>query len=55
MFHCTPDYVLHGVSFANLMLYAAATPTYYTSRDNDWNPALDANTPGNFAADIEEE
>lgn len=59
----TPDFVLHGISHANLMLYAAAIPPIDTSgkstgnkddneernlEDLDWGGAIDCNNPNNF-------
>ena len=64
MFHTTPDYILYGISFKNLLLYNSARPTYHLDKEKNqspgerkWNPALDANTPDNFkdSKDIEEE
>ena len=47
---CTPDYVLHEMTYENLCLYGYATPTYDPDYDEEkeWNPALDANDPSNF-------
>jgi hypothetical protein len=55
-FHCTPDYVLHGISYKNLMLYGSAAPSYDTDKkDADWDDSIDANIVGNFDADIIDE
>ena len=52
----TPDYILHEISHQNLLLYAAATPSYDTDKekkedpkeDLDWGGSLDWSNPENF-------
>ena len=51
MFHTTPDYILHGISYQNLLLYNKAIPTYNTDpkkEEKEWDDRLDANNPDNF-------
>ena len=40
----TPDYILHQMTWENLILYGYATPTY---DDDDWDESIDANNPKN--------
>lgn len=52
----TPDYILHNISYQNLLLYAAATPSYDTNKekkegqneDLEWGGPLDWSNPENF-------
>lgn len=47
----TPDYVLHALTFENLILYSHATPVYSSTEGSDashWDNRLDANKPGNI-------
>ena len=46
----TPSQVLHGISLANLTLYAAAAPSYDDKPADDWDESIDANNPANFNA-----
>lgn len=43
----TPDYVLHSMTYENMIMYGFATPTYDDEKD-DWDESLDANNPENF-------
>lgn len=43
----TPEYILHGISYENLLLYSKATPCYDDEKDK-WDASLDANNPDNF-------
>lgn len=42
-----PERILYEYSYANLLLYGAATPQY-DDKEDTWNPKLDANDPNNF-------
>lgn len=42
----TPDYILHKMTWENLLMYGYATPVY--DADDDWDESLDANNPKNF-------
>ena len=43
------DYVLHGDSYANIVLYSSAIPPIKsTEKKDDWDESLDANNPDNF-------
>ena len=47
----SPDYVLHSLTFENLILYSHATPVYAFTEGSDhshWNDRLDANLPGSI-------
>lgn len=58
MFHCTPDYILHGISYNNLLLYNSASPSYNSKEKKEekpWNESLDANNPDNFKDKPDEE
>lgn len=52
----TPDYVLHEMTYLNVVMYSNATPSYdyETDKQNDndpkskFRPELDANNPDNF-------
>ena len=47
-----PDYVLHELTFENLILYSNAMPVYDSSDPREephWDERLDANTPGRIA------
>ena len=41
------EHVLYDMSYANLLLYSAATPQYDDEKD-DWDDSIDANNPSNF-------
>ena len=51
---CTPDYALYEMSYANVILYSRATPTYddikesRESKKKKFDKSLDANNPDNF-------
>lgn len=56
--HATPDYILYGISYENLLLYSSAAPSYSSSdkKEEEWDDSIDANNPDNFKdLDIEEE
>lgn len=59
MFNTTPDYILHGLSFQNLLLFNKSIPLYSTDtkkEEKEWNDRLDMNNPDNCkGTDIEEE
>lgn len=45
----SPDYVLYGLTFENLILYSHAMPVYTGEESHEealWDDRLDANTPG---------
>ena len=44
----TPDYVLHAMTYENMIMYGFATPTYDLDDKDDWDESLDANNPDNF-------
>lgn len=48
--HATPDYILHGISYENLLLYSQASPSYDTDKkpEEEWDESIDANNPDNF-------
>ena len=48
--HATPDYILHGISYENLLLYSQASPSYNTDKkqEEEWDDSIDANNPDNF-------
>ena len=50
----TPDYVLHKMTYQNVMLYAHATPTYDPEEEKDKN-VPDANDPSLFVDAPDEE
>ena len=54
MLNATPDYVLYEMSYANLLLYSRAVPSYDDEED-EWDDKLDANNPDNFNDNDEEE
>lgn len=56
-FHATPDYILHGISYQNLILYGNAAPAYITktAEEEEWDDSIDANNPDNFKTDEDEE
>lgn len=56
-FHTTPEYILHGISYRNLILYSSAAPSYGDSKDgnDEWDDSIDANNPDNFNNNEEEE
>lgn len=43
-----PDYVLHSLTFENLILYSHATPVFPNAEEErrHFDARLDANTPG---------
>ena len=46
----TPEYVLHELTYENLVMFGYATPIFDPDehkKEEDWNPALDANDPDN--------
>lgn len=55
-FHTTPEYILHGISYENLILLSSAAPNY-DIKDNseEWDESIDANNPDNFNNNEEEE
>lgn len=44
----SPDYVLHQMTYENVIMYGFATPVYDPDDKNDWDPSLDANDPSNI-------
>lgn len=54
----TPEYVLHNMTYQNVMLFSHATPTYESKKEDkkgnkngtqwEWDDSLDANNPDNF-------
>lgn len=48
--HATPEYILHGISYENLLLYNQASPSYDTGKkqEEEWDESIDANNPDNF-------
>lgn len=45
-----PDYVLHEMTYQNVMLYSHATPSYKSEKKEkgrEWDESLDANNPAN--------
>ena len=48
--HVTPDYILHDISYENLLLYSQASPSYSTNKtqEEEWDDSIDANNPENF-------
>lgn len=44
----TQDYVLHSMTYENMIMYGFATPTYDLDDKDDWDESLDANNPDNF-------
>lgn len=55
-FYTTPEYILHGISYKNLILLNAAAPSYYSgAKEEEWDDSVDANNPENFNNDQEEE
>lgn len=49
----TPDHILYEMSYENMVMYSAATPSYDDERD-DWDEGIDANDPNNFKNKNEE-
>lgn len=56
-FHQPPDWVLHGISYQNLVLLSKAAPSYKTKTDKEdtrskgekeWDDRFDADNPDNF-------
>lgn len=54
IFETTPDYVLYDISYANLVMYGAAVPSFDDEKD-DWDDSIDANNPDNFKNSDEDE
>lgn len=56
-FNTTPEYILHGISYKNLILYSSAAPSYGDTKDggDEWDDSIDANNPDNFNNNEEEE
>ena len=48
--HCTPEYILHQISYENLVLYSSAAPSYdiKDKEEEEWDDSIDANNPDNF-------
>lgn len=47
--HCTPEYILHQISYENLVLYSSAAPSYdIKDKEEEWDDSIDANNPDNF-------
>lgn len=51
-FNLTPDYVLHEMSYANMLLYSASLPTYRKPKTEDkktrqQHETIDAGDPRN--------
>lgn len=44
----TPDYVLHGMTYENLIMYGYATPTFDDDDSTAFDESKDANNPNNF-------
>lgn len=54
--HCTPDYILHQISYENLVLYSSAAPSYDSAdKEDEWDDSIDANNPNNFNNDTDDE
>lgn len=50
----TPEYILHEISYANLLLYGKATPDYSIKPDKkerEWDESLNADNPANTSDD----
>lgn len=47
---CTIDYVLHDISFANVLLYNAVLPSYDSNRQDSKNDVINASDPKNKEA-----
>jgi hypothetical protein len=49
---CTPDYAMHQMSYANVILFSRATPTYDDVKESNdkkkFDESLDANNPANI-------
>lgn len=54
IFETTPEYVLYEISYANLIMYGAAVPSFDDEKD-DWDDSIDANNPDNFKNSDEDE
>ena len=50
----TPAYVLHEITYQNLIMYSLAAP-HYDDIEDEWDESLDANNPDNFNTNEEEE
>jgi hypothetical protein len=46
--------VLYDISYANLIMYGAAVPSFDDEKD-DWDDSIDANNPDNFKNSDEDE
>lgn len=55
MLNTTTDYVLYEMSYANLLLYSRAAPSYDDEDVDEWDDKLDVNNPDNFNGKEEEE
>ena len=42
----SPHYILHDMTWENLIMYGYATPVYDSEKD-EWDDRLDANNPKN--------
>lgn len=54
-----PDYVLKKMSYANVIMYSAVVPSYDSSdkkeEETKFDPKFDANVPGRFKGEVEDE
>ncbi|HBC22163.1 MAG TPA: hypothetical protein DC009_08920 [Porphyromonadaceae bacterium] len=46
-FNLPIEYVLHEMSYSNLILYGASLPTYRSHGDREGGEDIDASDPGN--------
>lgn len=47
--NATPEYILHEISYQNLVLYSSAAPSYSSKeKEEEWDDSIDANNPDNF-------
>lgn len=44
----SPEYVLHNMTYENLVMYGYATPTFDDDDEVVYDESLDANNPNNF-------
>ncbi len=52
IFETTPDYVLYDISYANLIMYGAAVPSFDDEKEDDgWDEKLNWDNPDNFTDD----
>ncbi|MGL5913357.1 MAG: hypothetical protein ACRCZB_04265 [Bacteroidales bacterium] len=42
------DYVLHEISYANMIMYSATLPSYNSSKKSEDGNVIDANDPRNI-------